>query len=292
MGPVQWTIKSLLEWTTDFFKEKNIAQARLEAEVLLARVLNVDRVYLYVHYTQPVGRQERELYRTSIKRRITGEPIAYITGVKEFMSLEFALNQQVLIPRPETELLVEAALDLMKMYEQPRICEVGTGSGAIAVSLAHYCPQAHVMAGDVSDAALSVAGDNARRLEARVDFRCGSLLEPFSMELPFDLIVANLPYISMQEYADLPNEIKRFEPRLALLAPGDGLDLYRDLKPQTLNMLKPDGFILWEIGAGQGKAARDMMDGFASVEIIKDLAGRDRLIKARKGVIEGGDAVS
>lgn len=284
MGQVQWTIQSLLEWTTAYFNQKNIAQARLEAEVLLARVLNVDRVYLYVHYSQPVDRQERELYKTSIKRRLTGEPIAYITGVKEFMSLEFTLSREVLIPRPETELLVETALELIKLHEKPRICEVGTGSGAIAVSLARYCSRAQIWAGDISDAALSIASNNARRLEASVEFRCGSLLEPFAMEQPFDLIVANLPYISPGEYAGLPDEIKLFEPQLALLAPGDGLDVYRDLKPRAMELLKPDGYILWEIGASQGDAAREMMEGFAEVEILKDLAGRDRLIKARKGV--------
>ncbi|MEQ8173784.1 MAG: peptide chain release factor N(5)-glutamine methyltransferase [Syntrophomonadaceae bacterium] len=285
MGQVQWTIKSLLEWTTAYFIKKNIAQARLEAEVLLARVLEVDRVYLYVHYSQPVGKEERELYKTNIKRRLAGEPIAYITGVKEFMSLEFALDPEVLIPRPETELLVETALELVKLNESPLICEVGTGSGAIAVSLSHYCPRAQIWAGDISDAALSIASNNARRLEAKVDFRCGSLLEPFAMEQPFDLIVANLPYIPMEEYAVLPDEIRLFEPQLALLAPGDGLGLYRNLKPQAVELLKPDGYILWEIGAGQGDAARDMMEGFAHVEIIKDLAGRDRLLKARKGVL-------
>lgn len=291
MGQVQWTIKSLLEWTTAYFNQKNIAQARLEAEVLLARVLEVDRVYLYVHYSQPVGKKERELFKTNIKRRLTGEPLAYITGVKEFMSLEFALGPDVLIPRPETELLVETALELLKPNEQPRICEVGTGSGAIAVSLALYCPRAQVWAGDISDAALAIARNNARRLDAIIDFRYGSLLEPFAMEQPFDLIVANLPYISMEEYADLPDEVKLFEPQLALLAPGDGLDLYRDLKLQAPDLLKPDGCILWEIGAGQGEAARAMMEGFAQVEIIKDLAGRDRLLKARKGCFKGEDAV-
>lgn len=273
----------MLEWTTAYFQEKNITQARLEAEVLLARVLQVDRVYLYVHYSQPVDRQERELFKAHIKRRLAGEPIAYITGVKEFMSLEFSLSPEVLIPRPETELLVETALDLIRRQERPRVCEVGTGSGAIAVSLAHYCSRAQIMAGDISAAALSVAVDNARRWEASVDFRCGSLLEPFSQELPFDLIVANLPYISPEEYVHLPDEIKLYEPELALLAPGDGLDIYRSLKPQALALLKPDGCILLEIGAGQGTAARAMMEGFTEVEILKDMAGRDRLIKARKG---------
>lgn len=275
----------MLEWTTAYFNEKNIAQARLEAEVLLARVLEVDRVYLYVHYSQPVGGQERELFKTNIKRRLTGEPIAYIIGVKEFMSLEFALSPDVLIPRPETELLVETALDLIKLHERPRICEVGTGSGAIAVSLAHYCSRAEILAGDISEAALSIASSNAKRWKVSVDFRHGSLLEPFSKEPPFDLIVANLPYVSPEEYADLPDEIKLYEPELALLASGDGLDIYRDLKPQSRTLLKPDGYILLEIGAGQGAAARAMMEGFAEVEIIKDLAGRDRLLKSRKGEV-------
>lgn len=287
----RWTVKSLLEWTTDYFKSKNITQARLEAEVLLARVLQKDRVYLYVHYLQPVGREERELFRSYIQRRISGEPIAYITGRREFMSLEFVVNSDVLIPRPETELLVENALELLKGCREPRICEIGTGSGAIAISLAHYMPRAVIMAGDISSAALAVARENANRLNVNVEFRVGNLLEPFQAEMPFDMILANLPYIPEEEFHALPEGVKNFEPSSALLAPGDGLDFYRRLVLQAMPLLKEQGYIIFEIGEKQGAAARNVVGGFDEVQLICDLAGRDRLIIARKGK-ENGDRLS
>ncbi len=279
----QWTIKSLLEWTTEYFRNKDISQARLEAEVLLARVLQKDRVYLYVHYLQPVGREERDLFRSYIQRRSAGEPIAYIIGSKEFMSLEFLVNHDVLIPRPETELLVENALQLLKSYPRPRICEVGTGSGAIAVSISHYCPAALVLAGDIYPAALQVAQENAARLNVNIDFREGNLLEPFNQEEPFDMIVANLPYITEEEYDVLPHSVKTFEPSIALKGPGDGLELYRQLYSQMLPMLDTNGYILFEIGEKQGAAAREIFEELEELEIIKDLAGKERLVKARKG---------
>lgn len=279
----QWTIKSLLKWTTDYFKSKEITQARLEAEVLLARVLQKDRVYLYVHYLQPIGREERELFKGYIQRRIRGEPVAYITGSKEFMSLDFQVNGNVLIPRPETELLVETALELLKEHREPRICEIGTGSGAIAISMAHNLPRARIFAGDVSPAALELARQNAYRLEVNVEFRVGSLMDPFLEEMPFDMIVANLPYIPEEEFHLLPPGIKNFEPSIALLGPGDGLDLYRELIPRALPLLKEKGQIICEIGDRQGAAAREIFKDFGQVQVISDLAGKDRLICARKG---------
>ncbi|HWP98371.1 MAG TPA: peptide chain release factor N(5)-glutamine methyltransferase [Syntrophomonadaceae bacterium] len=278
----EWTIKSLLEWTTQYFHQNDIPQARLEAEVLLARVLHVDRVYLYVHYQQPVDKRERETFKEYIQRRRAGEPSAYITGVREFMSLEFQVSRHVLIPRPETELLVETALLMVGNKEDVRVCDVGTGSGAVAVSMAYYCPGARVWAGDVSQAALDIARGNAERHDVRVEFRCGDLLSPFQGEEPFDLILANLPYIPQEEYADLPVGVKDYEPSQALLASGDGLDLYRRLLPQALNGLKDQGCILMEIGCRQGVNAMDLMAGWDNVELIQDLAGRDRLVAARK----------
>lgn len=279
----KWTIKSLLEWTLGYFNQHKLPQARLEAEVLLARVLNVDRVYLYAHYFRPVDSQERQIFKEFIKRRISGEPCAYITGTREFMSLSFNVTRAVLIPRPETELLVETALETVRQLEEPRICDVGTGSGVVALSLLHYCPRARVMAGDISEEALQVARKNAHLFSLEVDFRSGSLLEPFSQENQFDLIVANLPYITDEEYQDLPYGVRQFEPRSALLASGDGLDLYRLLIPQAISLLKPGGHLMFEIGAGQGRAAREMVCEFAEASIIKDLSSRDRIIKARKG---------
>jgi len=282
-----WTVKELLEWTSNYFKEKNIKEARLEAEILLARVLGKDRVYLYANYDAPVNQDERSIFREFIKRRARKEPLAYITGTKEFMSLEFRVNPAVLVPRPESEILVEQAIDLFR--DQPcSICDIGTGSGAIAISLAHYLPQAQIFACDISGQALDTARDNATRLQVEVEFREGDLLSPFldeeiDEENYFDLIVANLPYIPLEEYHTLDSGVKSYEPQIALLAPGDGLDIYRRLLPQAFALLKEGAYIFFEIGWEQGEKALQMMPDFEEAQLIKDLAGYDRVVMARKG---------
>ena len=294
---LEWTINELLAWTQGYFRDHAITDARLEAELLLAHVLGQSRVYLYANYDAPSTGSEREAYRNLIKRRVAGEPLAYITGVKEFMSLEYEVGPAVLIPRPETELLVEQVISLVrggrilpdegkeKVKEAPaiiRICDVGTGSGAIAVSLAHYLPETSVAAVDLAPAALDIARANALRNGVNVEFFHGDLLSPLEGADPFDFIVANLPYIPQSEYLALERGIIEYEPREALLAGGDGLDLYRRLLPQAGELLLPGGYLIYEIGAGQGQAALDLMGGFAEVELLVDLAGRDRVIKARK----------
>lgn len=279
----QWRIKDLLEWTTRFFTDKGIEQPRLEAEVLLARVLENDRVFLYAHYDQPVNAEEREKYRHFIQRRLKGEPVAYIAGYKEFMSLDFKVSPAVLIPRPETELLVEKVLELTVGQDNFRICDVGTGSGAIAVSLAVYCPTAQIYAVDISAEALEIARENAFRHQARVQFVQGDLLVPLQAEQAFDIIAANLPYISEEEFQTLEPGVRDYEPTGALLAAGDGLDIYRRLLPQAVSLLKDDGYLLFEIAPGQSARAAEMFRGFAEVVVIEDLTGRQRLIKARKG---------
>jgi release factor glutamine methyltransferase len=276
-----WNIKELLEWTTRYFAEKGIEEPRLEAELLLTRVLHKDRVYLYTHYEAPVNQQERGQYRELIKRRVKGEPVAYILGVKEFMSLEFSVSPSVLIPRPETELLVEKALEILSSRTTARVCDIGTGSGAIAVSLAYYAPQIEVKAVDISAAALEIARQNAEQHGVKIDFFHGDLLEPFDEER-FDLVVANLPYISELEYQSLSPEVRLFEPELALLGGEDGLEPYRRLISVAGNYLKPQGYILFEIGAAQGEAAREMLTGFVQVELIPDYAGHDRILLGRR----------
>lgn len=296
----EWTIKELLEWTQGYFRDHGIRDARLEAELLLAHVLGQNRVYLYANYDAPSNQPEREAYRTLIKRRVAGEPLAYIIGVKEFMSLEYSVGPQVLIPRPETELLVEEVINLVRGNENSdnseewpdqapgmirnavRICDVGTGSGAIAVSLAYYLPQTCVFAVDLSAAALDIARTNALRHGVNVEYLHGDLLGPLAGADQFDFIVANLPYIPEPEYLALERGIIEYEPREALLAGGDGLDFYRQLLPQAFELLSPGGYIIYEIGAGQGPAAQSLMDQFTEVELLSDLAGRDRLVKARK----------
>lgn len=280
-----WTVKELLEWTSNYFKEKNIKEARLEAEILLARALGKDRVYLYANYDAPVNQDERSIFREFIKRRVRKEPLSYITGTKEFMSLEFKVNPAVLIPRPESEIIVEQAIDLFK-DQSCSICDIGTGSGALAISLAHYLPLAQVFATDISQQALETARENAASLQVKVEFLEGDLLSPFlDKENYFDLIVANLPYIPLEEYHSLDSGVKNFEPQIALLAPGDGLDIYRRLIPQVNTLLKEGAYFFIEIGWQQGEKALQMMNSFEEVQLIKDLAGYDRVVIARKGSV-------
>ena len=279
-----WRIKDLLEWTTRYFFDRGMQESRLEAEILLAHVLEKNRVYLYANYEEPINQTERETYRDYIKRRSGGEPLAYIVGHKEFMSLDFRVSSDVLIPRPDTEILVETALQLSQVKDIKKICDVGTGSGAIAVSLAVYLPLAEIHAIDLSPAALNIARENARMHNVTVHFLEGDLLEPIGEMEKFDMITANLPYITSAQIEELDAGVKDWEPRMALLAPEDGLDIYRRLLPQAHQILNPGGYVLWEIDSRQSEAAKCMMQGFEEVEIIKDEAGRDRLIKARRTI--------
>lgn len=279
----EWNIGTILTWTTGYFQDRGIPAARLDAEVLLAHVLGVDRVYLYTHYDRPMDQNERERYRNLIKRRVKHEPVAYITGSREFMSLDFEVNPQVLIPRPETELLVETVLGLSEPAQSTQICDVGTGCGAVAVSLGYYMPQAVITATDLSEAALMTARENAGKHNIQIEFYHGDLLESIPADRCFHFIVANLPYISPQEYQCLPRDVQCFEPKSALLASGDGLDLYRRLLPQAMSRLQVGGFLLMEIGLAQGDAALAMAADYGEAQLIVDLAGRDRLIQVKKG---------
>lgn len=278
----EWNIKELLGWTTRYFSVKGIDNPRLEAEVLLAHVLKQERVHLYANFDLPVNQSEREKFRDVIQRRTQGEPSAYITGCKEFMSLKFQVNPNVLIPRPDTEMMIEKILEI-PARELIDLCDVGTGSGAIAISLAHYLPEARVSATDISAAALATARINAAENGVVIDFLQGDLLAPLANHPPFDLIAANLPYIAKNEYIALEKEVKEFEPVQALLAPGDGFDIYRRFLDQALEKIKPGGYLFIEIAYNQGEKALEMAQAYSEAEIIKDLAGRERILKARKG---------
>lgn len=283
-----WRIKDLLEWTTRYFLDRGISESRLEAEILLARVLEKDRVYLYANYEAPVNAVERSTYKDFIRRRISGEPIAYITGHKEFMSLDFKVCPEVLIPRPDTELLVETAIKLARADNLARIIDVGTGSGAIAVSLAYYLKDAVIYASDISAQALNIARENASLHKVDINFQEGSLLETFLDKLAedsspdFDMIVANLPYVPAAQREFLDPQVKDFEPHLALFAGGDGLDLYRQLIPQAYRLLKEGAHLLFEIDPRQAASIPAIMNGFTDIQILKDGAGRERLVQARK----------
>ncbi|HPT68823.1 MAG TPA: peptide chain release factor N(5)-glutamine methyltransferase [Syntrophomonas sp.] len=283
-----WRIKDLLEWTTRYFLDKGISESRLEAEILLAHVLKKDRVYLYANYEAPVNMDERAIYKEYIKRRTKSEPIAYITGHKEFMSLDFEVSPQVLIPRPDTELLVETAIKATRDLNSVRIVDVGTGSGAIAVSLAYYIDQAEIYATDISLSALEIARRNAGCHNVDIDFRESDLLETFlvsqaeGIPCSFDMIIANLPYVAETERETLDPQVLDFEPHLALFAGEDGLDLYRQLIPQARMLLQEGGALLFEIDPRQANLIPSIMEGFSDVRILKDAAGRERVVQARR----------
>lgn len=284
---LDWTVHELLDWTKNYFVQNNVAEPRLEAEVLLACALDLDRIGLYVQHDRPVNQEERTRFREMIKKRINGEPTAYIVGQKEFMSLPFKVDPRVLIPRPDTEVLVEEAIRLLNgMDGDLRIADIGTGSGAIAVSIAHYLPQTTVWAVDIDPEAVCVAEANAVRngVESRIQFVIGNLLEPVAEE-KYDLITANLPYIPSEQMPKLPNEVKNFEPARALDGGSGGVRLYRELIPQAIQCLNEGGYLIMEILDQQ--QAEDvsgaLIQGWAENYVLRDLGGRERVVVARKG---------
>lgn len=253
---------------------------RLEAEVLLAHVLDRPRTFVIAHPEFALTAQQRDAFVTGVQRRATGEPLPYITGYIEFFGLTFAVTPDVLIPRSETELLVETALDWVKRRDLRTVVDLGTGSGCIAVTLAVHAPDLHVAAIDLSAAALGVARTNAERhgVGSRVTFRVGDLLTP--LVEPVDLIVSNPPYVKEGEWDALPISVQQ-EPRLALLAGADGLNIIRRLLQQASQKLRPGGVMLVEIGERQGKAVQELAQTAfpeANVRILRDLAGKDRLL--------------
>lgn len=256
--------------------------AALDARLLLSFVLDQPTAWLYAHSDSPLASETAEKFAHLIDQRTTGMPIAYLTGARGFYHWDFVVTPDVLIPRPETEHLIEAAQAWLKNRQgkQLKIVDVGTGSGIIAVSLALLFPQASVTAIDVSPAALEIAQLNASRLGAEnIDFRQGNLLSNLPSDFRVDLIAANLPYIDHDELLTL--EVAKWEPHLALDGGIGGLDLIRDLLYQSPIHLKPGGVILLEIGANQGEATRQLaLEVFpkAAVTVLKDIAGLDRTV--------------
>ncbi len=257
----------------------------MDAEVLLAQVLKTDRKGLYLSLANTVSEQEKETLQYLIARRIKGEPVSYIIGRKEFWSLTFKVNPAVMIPRPETETLVEETLKIFSPRSSPSIVEIGTGSGAISIALATELPQASIIAIDISPEALSVAKENAFSHGVRsIRFIEGNLFEPLERgRTPFDLIISNPPYIPTNEIPHLPPGIRDYEPAVAFDGGPDGLEFYRKIIREAHHYLKPGGYLLLELGKGQGHdVARIMVETrkFSSPEIINDLSGIVRVVKA------------
>jgi release factor glutamine methyltransferase len=273
------TLKQALSQSRDIFAANNIEDSSLESELLLRHVLQIDRVRLYLDIDRELSPDKYEEFRSLVQRRLEGEPAAYITGNREFYGLDFYVNPDVLIPRPETELLVEKALELARKRSLSSVVDVGTGCGAVAVSLALNLPEAKVYAVDVSAAALEVVAYNCRKhgVKDRISLLQGDMLEHLSE--PVDLIVANLPYVREAELAGVNTQ--GFEPALALNGGADGLDKIKHLCREAGGRLKPGGCLLLEIGQGQAEAVTEYLnDTFTSAEIglASDLAGIERVV--------------
>jgi release factor glutamine methyltransferase len=254
--------------------------ATRDAELLLMRTLGKDRAWLLTHPHDPIAPNQLAQYKNWINLRQKQEPIQYILGEQEFYGLVFHVTRDVLIPRPETEHLVEAALQRLPTNTPLRIADIGTGSGAIAIALAHKLPQAKITALDISAKALAVAKENAARhnVAERIDFRQSDLLEAAPGEF-FDAIVSNPPYVATTE--ELEQQVRDYEPAAALYAGETGLDIYRRLIPQAKTALKPNGWLLMEIGHSQSKALAELLQDWSDVEFIDDLQGIPRVACAR-----------
>jgi release factor glutamine methyltransferase len=278
----RWTTKDILEWTTAYFRTKAIATARLDAEVLLAHCLETDRLHLYLNLDRPLAPTERARYRELVRRRALREPVSLIIGRKEFWSIPFRVVRGVLIPRPDTELLVEAVLEEIRDNVCPSILELGTGSGAVAVALSHERPDALVLATDIDVAALEIAAFNVRKVGVSVILLGGDLLEPIRPGARFDLICSNPPYIPNQVIPTLEPEIN-FEPLTALQGGVDGLDVIRRLVPQAAKFLKKTGVLLLEMDSDQEADVHDifMSSGFTEIKSISDLSGKPRVVKGK-----------
>lgn len=285
--PTVWTIKALLSWTTEFLASKGIESSRAEAQILLAHVLKCSKVDLLVRYDEQPTDAERTRFRELIQRRVAGWPVAYLVGTRDFYLLTFEVTPAVLVPRPETETLVLEALGYLKPLEAPAVLDLGTGSGCIAISIAHQKKEARVTAVDISPDALAVAKRNAVRhgVAERIEFLNGDLFAPLAPGGTFDLIVSNPPYIAPDEFSSLAPDVRDHEPRIALEGGSDGLAFYRRIAAGVGPFLKPGGRLLMEIGYTQEESVREIVGRQAGLEVgptIKDMSGNPRVVGARR----------
>lgn len=287
-----WTIERILKWTESFFAQKGIESPRLDAEVLLAHLLQKERIYLYVHFDEPLEKQELAAFHDMVRRRAAHVPVAYITGEKEFMGLTFKVTPATLVPRPDTEILVQAAIDALRGMPAaadgagPSFADIGTGSGAICLSILHTLPACTACTVDISDEARRVAEQNADALGVRdrVAFFTGDLLAPLA-ERTFDAIVSNPPYIPTGDLAGLQAEVRLCEPRTALDGGADGLAFYRRIVQDAPAYLRAGGLLAMEAGIHEAGAIAALIrenPAYAAdrTEIKKDYAGVDRVVLA------------
>jgi release factor glutamine methyltransferase len=280
-----WTVGRVVRWAADDFRARGIESPRLEAELLMAHALASDRMRVIVESERPLEQGELARYRDLIQRRRRGEPVAYIRGSKEFYGRVFRIDKRVLVPRPDTEILVETGLRRTTTSSMGgRYLDLCTGSGCVAISLARERPTCKVFAVDLSPDALAVARDNAVRLGAafQIAWMAGDLFEPLApiRGVKFELVTANPPYIADGELSSLPADVRAFEPRLALLGGEDGLSVTRRIVAGASRYLGPRGVLAVEIGTDQAGRVRALFEeqGFADVEVDKDYGGHERVV--------------
>ncbi len=287
------TVIEILNWSTSRLRDNRVENPRLNAELLLARSLNIGREGLYLRLDCKIDKEEKEILEGLIKRRISGEPLQYILGHQEFWSIDFKVDRRALIPRPETELLVEQSLSILSeaLFKKPAfVLEIGTGSGAVAISLAKEARDIFLVATDVSGEALMLAKENAKSsgLLHQIQFVKGDLFGPFRHlreREPFDLILSNPPYITGAEIGRLAREVRDYEPVLALNGGEDGLTFYRDIISQAPSYLKKGGWLLLEVGQGQGEKVSELIEkkgDFLAPQRFPDLSGIERVVKAQR----------
>ena len=279
---------------TEYYTEKGIDAPRLNAELLLSHILTMERIELYTQFDKSVDKEQLNRLHDLVKRAGQHEPISYLTGTTEFYSLQLEVCPDCMIPRPETELLVERAIEFLRIRNGPQfVCDLCTGCGCIAVAIAKNYPDAKIIATDICDAALNVAAQNVEKyqLKDRITLLCGDLFEPIVPQLDvekFDLIVCNPPYVSAAEFEKLGKCVKDYEPRLALFAGVDGLDVYRRIIDKADQFLKFDAALILEMGYAQGRAIKELLEKagtFTSVKIEKDYNDNDRVaIALRKSL--------
>lgn len=277
------TVLEAIRLSTEYLDKKKIDSPRINAELLLAHIIGCKRLDLYLAFDRPLTEPELNIYRGLIKRRASYEPLQYIIGTVEFYGLVFKVTSSVLIPRPETELLVENIIKELSDKEQLNILEIGCGSGNITISLAYHLKQAQIITTDISDAALNLAKENSQKLGVaeRISFIRHNILTDdllrFSM---FDLVVSNPPYVSLQSYSSLQKEIMDFEPRLAVTDESDGLTFYRIISEKVSGNIKKGGKLFFEISHGQCDDVKSIMtkNNFSKIEVIKDYQNIERIV--------------
>lgn len=278
-----FTVLEALKKTTEYLEKKGIESPRVNAEIMLAHVLKCKRLQLYLSFDRPLDENEKNLYRKFLQRRTNHEPVQYITGVVEFYGLEFHVNKSVLIPRPETEILVETIIKNINGKGIINILDIGTGSGNIAVTLAKHLPNSKITAIDKSKDALETAIKNSELndVEKQIDFIEFDILNnQKDFENIFDLIISNPPYVSKEEYNNLEPELNQYEPSIALTDFSDGFIFYKSISNQAKDLLNTDGKLFFELGAGQSKKVKEIMEqnNLRDIQIIKDYQNHDRVI--------------